>query len=76
MNKGMIVYKKLNCTKWWQVEFLEKNFFKGWQKRIFYHLKGFLVLFTVLACNKLLIFLVLRVYRTIFVFNDFVKGPA
>jgi len=31
----MFVYKKLNCTKWWQSEFLEKEkFLKRWQKVI------------------------------------------
>jgi len=32
----MFVYKKLNCTKWWQIEFLEKEFLKRWQKVIYF----------------------------------------
>jgi len=40
-NKGMFVYKKLNCTKWWQSEFLEKEkFLKRGGKKVIHFLSS------------------------------------
>jgi len=66
----MFVYKKLNCTKWWQSEFLEKEkFLKRWQKSdsFFYLLKGFLDLIFYIQYSSVIEGkgFELRVYRTI-----------